>query len=140
MGNGFSKLSTIQPHQHVFSEPTLNSFAALGCPFHSVVRKYLQSVLLENGPYPEILENNLALQSKCLLRQSDVQMCLPMKIPNYTDFYVGMNHAYNVGQLFRGPDNALHPNYVHLPVGYHGRASSVAVSYTHLTLPTKRIV
>lgn len=138
--NGFSKLSIIQPHQKVFSEPTLNAFAALGRPIHRVVREYLQSVLLEDGPFPEVLQNNEQLRASALFPLKDCKMHLPMRINDYTDFYAGLNHAYNVGVLFRGPQNALQPNYKHLPVGYHGRASSVVVSGTPLRRPNGQIL
>lgn len=139
-GNGFSALSIIQPHQAVFSREYLNDFAALGRPIHQLVREYLQSVLLENGPFPDVLEKNFELRRKALLPRTDCTMHLPMQIGDYTDFYAGLNHAYNVGVLFRGPDNALQPNYKHLPVGYHGRASSVVVSGTPLRRPNGQIL
>ncbi|PPJ53424.1 hypothetical protein CBER1_01008 [Cercospora berteroae] len=138
--NGFAKLSAIQPHQAVFSSPTLNAFAALGRPVHKVVREYIQSVLLKDGPFPEVLEQNEALQKQALLPLDQVQTHLPMQIGDYTDFYAGLNHAYNVGVLFRGAANALQPNYKHLPVGYHGRASSVVVSGTPIRRPTGQIL
>ena len=138
--NGFSALSIIQPHQKVFSERTLNSFAALGRPIHRVVREYLQSLLLEDGPFQYILQNDKGLQELTLIPMSDCKMHLPMFIGDYTDFYAGLNHAYNVGVLFRGPDNALQPNYKHLPVGYHGRASSIVVSGTPLRRPNGQIL
>ena len=59
---------------------------------------------------------------------SDVQMLLPVEIGDYTDFYSSIEHARNVGMMFRDPENALMPNWKHLPVGYHGRSSSIAVS------------
>lgn len=133
--NGFSALSTIQPHQAVFSEPSLNAFAALGRPVHSVVRKYIQSVFSEDTPYPDVLKNNAALQKQALFPLKEVQNHLPFKIGDYTDFFVGMNHAYNCGVMFRGPANALNPNYKHLPVGYHGRASSIVPSGTPIRRP-----
>lgn len=133
--NGFSALSTIQPHQAVFSEPSLNAFAALGRPIHSVVRKYIQSVFAEDTPYPDVLKNNSALQKQALLPLKDVQKLLPLKIGDYTDFFVGMNHAYNCGVMFRGAANALNPNYKYLPVGYHGRASSIVPSGTPIHRP-----
>lgn len=138
--NGFSALSTIQPHQAVFSQPTLNAFAALGRPIHSVVRKYVQSVFSEDTPYPEVLKTNASLQKEALFSLKEVQTHLPFKIGDYTDFYAGLNHAYNVGVLFRGPSNALQPNYKHLPVGYHGRASSVVVSGTPIRRPNGQIL
>ena len=138
--NGFSALSTIQPHQAVFSQPTLNAFAALGRPIHSVVRKYIQSVFAEDTPYPEVLKTNPSLQKQAIYPLKEVQTHLPFKIGDYTDFYAGLNHAYNVGVLFRGPANALQPNYKHLPVGYHGRASSVVVSGTPIRRPNGQIL
>jgi fumarylacetoacetase len=138
--NGFSGLSTIQPHQAVFSQPSLNAFAALGRPLHSVVRKYIQSVFSESTPYPDVLQNNSALQKQVLLPLSQVKKHLPFKIGDYTDFFAGMNHAYNCGVIFRGPQNALQPNYKHLPVAYHGRASSVVPSGTSIRRPNGQIL
>ncbi|KAF2463186.1 Fumarylacetoacetase [Lindgomyces ingoldianus] len=138
--NGFSALSTIQPHQDVFSQPSLNAFAVLGRPVHSIVRKYLQSVLAEDTPYPDVLKTNSTLRRQALIPLKDVKTHLPFKIGDYTDFYAGLNHAYNVGVLFRGPSNALQPNYKHLPVGYHGRASSVVVSGTPIRRPNGQIL
>ncbi|KAF2748125.1 Fumarylacetoacetase [Sporormia fimetaria CBS 119925] len=139
-GNGFSALSTIQPSQSVFSQPTLNAFAALGRPVHSAVRKYIQSIFREDTPHPDVLKNNTELQQKALVALKDVRMHLPMQIGDYTDFYAGMNHAYNCGCLFRDPKNALQPNYKHMPVGYHGRASSVVVSGTPVRRPNGQIL
>lgn len=119
----------------VFSKPTLNDFAALGRPVHRSVRQYLQDVFAENTSVAQVLKSNSALQEKALIRRDQVTMHLPFQIGDYTDFYAGKNHAFNVGCLFRGPDNALQPNYTHLPVGYHGRASSLVVSGTPITRP-----
>ncbi|KAF2657506.1 Fumarylacetoacetase [Lophiostoma macrostomum CBS 122681] len=138
--NGFAALSTIQPHQAVFSQPSLNAFAALGRPIHSVVRTYIQSVFAEDTPYPDVLKNNSTLQKQALLPLKDVTTHLPMKIGDYTDFFAGMRHAFNAGCLFRGPENALQPNYKHIPVGYHGRASSVVVSGTPIRRPNGQIL
>ncbi|GAB7363928.1 hypothetical protein MBLNU230_g4490t1 [Neophaeotheca triangularis] len=138
--NGFSALSIIQPHQSVFSQGYLNDFAALGRPMHQLVREYIQSVFVENGPFPDVLERNSGLRDKALIPRVECTMHLPMRIGDYTDFYAGLNHAYNVGVLFRGPQNALQPNYKHLPVGYHGRASSVVVSGTPLRRPNGQIL
>ncbi|OMP88351.1 Fumarylacetoacetase [Diplodia seriata] len=138
--NGFSALSTIQPHQHVFSEPTLNSFAALGRPIHSVVRKYIQDIFLDDTPHGSVLKDNKSLQQAALVPFKEVKTHLPFQIGDYTDFYAGLNHAFNVGVLFRGASNALQPNYKHLPVGYHGRASSVVVSGTPIVRPSGQIL
>merc|ERR1711939_417885 len=124
----------------VFSKPTLNDFAALGRPVHRSVRTFLQDVFAEHTKYPQVLMNNESLRKSAILRRDQVQMHLPMQIGDYTDFYAGKNHAFNVGCLFRGPDNALQPNYTHLPVGYHGRASSVVVSGTPITRPNGQIL
>jgi len=67
--------------------------------------------------------------------ETEPQMVLPCFIRDYTDFYSSKNHAHNIGVMFRGIDNALQPNYLHLPVGYHGRASSIVKSGTEITRP-----
>jgi fumarylacetoacetase len=139
-GNGFAACSIIQPHQSVFSESTLNAFAALGQPVHSVVRKYIQSVFSDETPYPNVLKSNATLQQRVLVPLKDARTHLPMQIGDYTDFYAGRNHAFNVGMMFRGKENALQPNYNHLPVGYHGRASSVVVSGTPIRRPQGQIL
>jgi fumarylacetoacetase len=137
---GFSSLPSIQSHLSVFSQTTLNDFAALGQSNHRSVRKYLQSILADDTKHPDVLKSNKAFQDKVLYPLSSVQVHLPMKIGDYTDFYAGLNHAFNVGVLFRGADNALQPNYKHLPVGYHGRASSVVVSGTPIRRPCGQIL
>ncbi|KAL4978646.1 Fumarylacetoacetase [Aspergillus desertorum] len=137
---GFSQLPAIQPHLNVFSQPTLNAFAALGRPVHRQVREYIQKVFSTETPFPQILKDNATLQREALVPLSEVTNHLPMQIGDYTDFYAGLNHAYNVGVLFRGPDNALQPNYMHLPVAYHGRASSVVPSGTPLHRPQGQIL
>jgi fumarylacetoacetase len=83
-GNGFSKLSTIQPHQAVFSQSTLNAFAALGRPIHRVVREYIQSVLLVNGPFQDVLQTNEQLQKVALVPLDQCKMHMPMQIGDYT--------------------------------------------------------
>ncbi|KAF7719653.1 Fumarylacetoacetase [Penicillium ucsense] len=137
---GFSPLSAIQQHLDVFHQPTLNAFAALGRPVHRQVREYLQNVFRAETQYPQVLKDNAELQKSALVPLSEVTNHVPMQIGDYTDFYAGLNHAYNVGVLFRGPDNALQPNYKHLPVAYHGRASSVVPSGTDLHRPNGQIL
>ncbi|KAH8808469.1 hypothetical protein F5884DRAFT_792337 [Xylogone sp. PMI_703] len=139
-GNGFSKLSSISSHLDVFSQPTLNAFAALGRPLHREVRAYLQDILSASTSHPELLKDNAELQKTALIAKSDFKTHLPMQIGDYTDFYAGINHATNVGVMFRGPANALQPNYKHLPVGYHGRASSIVVSGTPIVRPNGQIL
>jgi fumarylacetoacetase len=81
------------------------------------------------------MRDNSLLRERALIPQSDVVMLPPCIIPNYTDFYSSREHATNVGIMLRGADNALMPNWLHLPVAYHGRASSVVVSGTDIHRP-----
>lgn len=134
--NGFSSIGISSfDAKKVFSEPVLNDFAALGPSVHHHVRSYLRTLFLHNSPLSAHLQENPSLQKRCLFRMETVKNHLPMRIGDYTDFYAGVNHAYNVGVLFRGADKALQPNYTHLPVGYHGRASSVVISGTSVRRP-----
>lgn len=139
LGNGFSHLLKFQPQLSVFTHPSLchslNAFAALGPHMCGTVRAYLQEVLTAGGKFSDVLENHHALQALVLRPRDTVEMCLPFQIGDYTDFYAGRVHAFNVGCLFRGPENALQKNYEQLPVGYHGRASSVVVSGTPVRRP-----
>ncbi|KAI5290718.1 hypothetical protein KEM52_000376 [Ascosphaera acerosa] len=132
---GFAELPEIERHLSVFQQPTLNEFAALGRPLHRKVRAYLQDVLRDGTPYPQLLKDDEHMRAQCLIPLRDVTTHLPMSIGDYTDFYVGINHAYRCGCLFRDPNNALSPNYKHMPVAYHGRASSVIVSGTPIRRP-----
>ncbi|KAI1120255.1 hypothetical protein F5Y10DRAFT_258760 [Nemania abortiva] len=126
--------------EKVFSEPDLNAFAALGRGVHRNVRRAIQQLLSAETTYPEALRDNNELRQKALLPQRSVKMHLPMRIGDYTDFYAGYHHAYAVGSMFRGPQHALQPNYTHLPVGYHGRASSIVVSGTPIRRPNGQIL
>ncbi|KAB8262757.1 hypothetical protein BDV32DRAFT_120021 [Aspergillus pseudonomiae] len=137
---GFAQLPDFQPHLNVFSQPTLNAFAALGRPVHRQVREYIQNVFRADTPFPQVLKDNASLQKEALLPLSEVTNHVPMQIGDYTDFYAGLNHAYNVGVLFRGPENALQPNYKHLPVAYHSRTSSVVTSGTPIHRPNGQIL
>ncbi|PGH13307.1 fumarylacetoacetase [Helicocarpus griseus UAMH5409] len=139
-GGGFSQLPSFQEHIDVFAQQTLNDFASLGRPVHRQVREYLQAIFKEDTPYPTLLKSNEDLKKSALVPRKEAINHVPMRIGDYTDFYSGLNHAYNVGVLFRGPDNALQPNYKHLPVGYHGRASSVIVSGQPVRRPNGQIL
>ena len=138
--NGFISSGVPGKDLYVFYEPNLNAFAALGRSKHRAIREYLQEILSKNTKYGDRLKDNKEVQGRVLVPLEHVRMHLPMAIGDYTDFYAGKNHAYNVGVLFRGPSNALQPNYMHLPVGYHGRASSVVVSGTPITRPNGQIL
>ncbi|KAK7898029.1 hypothetical protein LTR67_004661 [Exophiala xenobiotica] len=137
---GFSQLAGVRDHIEVFDQPNLNALATLGRRVSGAVRRYMQEVLMEDTPYPHLLKNNRALQTQCLVLLSQVQMHLPFNIGDFSDFYGGMNHAYNAGALFRGQNGALLPNYLHLPMAYHGRSSSIFVSGTPVRRPWGQIV
>ncbi|KAJ2517772.1 hypothetical protein H4217_003751 [Coemansia sp. RSA 1939] len=120
----------------VFSRPYLNDYMALGRPIWQEVRRALLDFLTntDNGVRRQLSDNG-TLSSGVLVPMASVEMHLPARIGDYTDFYASREHATNVGAMFRGKDNALMPNWTHLPVGYHGRASSVVVSGTPLHRP-----
>lgn len=132
--------ATTRSHFDIFSSPNLNGFAALGRPVTSAVRRHVQTLLAQGTPYPKLLKENETIQRKVLIPLADVTMHIPFAIGDYTDFYVGLHHAMNCGRLMRGPGQELQPNYKHLPVGYHGRASSVVVSGTPITRPSGQIL
>ncbi|XP_076457121.1 fumarylacetoacetase-like [Babylonia areolata] len=119
--------------KHVFDQPTLNAFMALGRPAWQEARTTLQRILSASEP---VLRDNADLRARAFVPQASATMHLPAKIGDYTDFYSSKNHAFNVGTMFRGSENALMPNWTHLPVGYHGRASSVVVSGTPIRRPS----
>lgn len=102
------------------SGPTLNAFLALGAGPRRALRQRLSAILVEGSAARDQAE-------RCLHRAADCAMHLPAAIGDYTDFYVGIHHATNVGKLFR-PDNPLLPNYKWVPIGYHGRASTIVPS------------
>src|SRR5262249_56748842 len=81
------------------------------------------------------LRDNIKLRDRALVPMAEVEMLLPAHIGDYTDFYSSREHATNVGIMLRGPENALMPNWLYLPVAYHGRASSIGVSGTDLHRP-----
>lgn len=109
---------------NVFNQSTLNQFIGLGRKKTGEVRK--QIIELFSLHNDKIQNSNH--QKNCLIPIQSVEMLLPVQIPNYTDFYSSVEHATNVGTMFRDPDKALLPNWKHLPVGYHGRPSSIVVS------------
>lgn len=115
----------------VFSSPYLNDFIALGKEKTRAVRWRLSQILDQDLDEWDASE----LADFFLQRQSEVQMLMPVRVSDYTDFYSSKEHATNVGSMFRDPDNALLPNWLHLPVAYHGRASSIVVSGTPIHRP-----
>ena len=118
-------------NDNVFEAYTLNEFIELGKPVTSAVRLKIQELLDENSK----LANDEKTIEECFYDLDNVKMMMPVHVPNYTDFYSSIEHATNVGKMFRDPANALLPNWKHLPVGYHGRASSIVVSGTEIIRP-----
>jgi fumarylacetoacetase len=114
----------------VFTQPVLNEFIALGKPVHRAIRQRLN----------ELLDNDAKafadVHDQVFIHELRVQMHLPIRIGDYTDFYAGIHHAENVGRMFRPAAPPLLPNYKHLPVAYHGRASSIVVSGTPIRRPS----
>ncbi|WP_263602475.1 fumarylacetoacetase [Chryseobacterium sp. PET-29] len=116
---------------NVFEAYTLNEFIELGKPITNAVRLKIQELLKEDS----ILSKDEKTIEEAFYDLDKVKMMMPVHIPNYTDFYSSIEHATNVGKMFRDPANALLPNWKHLPVGYHGRASSIVVSGTEINRP-----
>ncbi len=116
---------------NIFEAYTLNEFIELGKPVTNTVRKKIQELLQEDS----ILSKDEKTIEDAFYDLDQVKMMMPVHIPNYTDFYSSIEHATNVGKMFRDPANALLPNWKHLPVGYHGRASSIVVSGTEINRP-----
>lgn len=136
VNSGFAALQNFTPeHAKLFSQSTLNHFAATGQVFHRYIREYLQNVFALNTTVPQVLKDSNTAREAALFHKKDVKVYIPMKIAGYTDFFAGRNHAYNCGCIFRDSQKALQPNYLHLPVGYSSRASSVVVSGTPIRRP-----
>ncbi len=113
-----------------FADASLNRFMAAG---REVWREIRQRLMRLAG------EEHASLTREALIPVNEVQMHLPVEIGDYTDFYASREHATNVGIMFRGKENALMPNWLHLPVGYHGRASSVVLSGTDVIRPRGQV-
>lgn len=122
----------IDEEYDAFFASSLNDLIALGKEFTSKLRNKISELFNSDN---EIIRDDNELKSKILFKQEDVKMHMPVEVGDYTDFYSSIEHATNVGTMFRDPDNALFPNWRHLPVGYHGRASSIVVSGTDIHRP-----
>ncbi|UUX51175.1 fumarylacetoacetase [Nisaea acidiphila] len=114
----------------VFSAPELNPFMERGPKIWAAVRARLTDLLRESGDGAVRQK-----EGRYLHPLAAVTLYLPFRVSEYTDFYAGKQHAFNVGTMFRGPENALPPNWLHIPIGYNGRASSVVVSGTDFHRP-----
>ncbi|WP_317930581.1 fumarylacetoacetase [Halioxenophilus sp. WMMB6] len=117
---GLDQQGLVQQALAAAAQPTLNQFMAMGQTACSALRQVLSRALAEAAPDQDAVAG-------CLVPQSEAEYSLPCDIGDYTDFYTSLHHASNVGSLFR-PDNPLLPNYKWVPIGYHGRASSIGVS------------
>jgi fumarylacetoacetase len=114
----------------IFNQKYLNDFFALRKLKVREVRERLSELLRADND-----EMNKAAREIALIPMEEVQMLMPVKVQNYSDFYSSEEHATNVGSMFRDPKNALLPNWKHIPVGYHGRASSIVVTDTPIYRP-----
>lgn len=115
----------------IFLSEALNDLIALGKTQTKKIRERVQELLLADN---EKLRDH-SIRGKVMVNRKEAEMLLPVKIGDYTDFYSSMEHATNVGKMFRDPENALLPNWKHLPVGYHGRASSIIPSGVNIHRP-----
>lgn len=129
-GDGY--LTGLGVNEAVLAAPVLNPLLKLGKPVTVALRTRVQRLLASDNP---ALRDRSELHASCLVPVADVTMHLPVEVGDYTDFYSSEDHARNVGKMFRDPDNALLPNWKHMPVGYHGRASSIVVSGTPIRRP-----
>ncbi|EEB70753.1 fumarylacetoacetase [Rhodobacteraceae bacterium R_SAG1] len=112
----------------LFDVPYWNDLMEQGPAVWTALRERLTSLLAEGAAEQDKVE-------PLLVPASTAELHMPFAVSEYTDFYAGKNHAFNVGTMFRGPENALPPNWLHIPIGYNGRASSVVVSGTDVRRP-----
>jgi fumarylacetoacetase len=128
----FGYFDALNIDKKVFSRSTLNSFIATGQANWRKVRERVSELLDLNT---KTLQSQEAAKKSCLIPMSEATMLMPVSVPDYTDFYSSIDHATNMGKMFRDPENALLPNWKHIPVGYHGRASSICVTGTSFHRP-----
>lgn len=116
----------------IFLQDTLNDFIADGRQTWRAVRNRVAEIFDVNN---DVLNANPKHKDIVLFRLDEIEMQLPVQVGDYTDFYASKEHATNVGTMFRGKDNALMPNWLHLPVGYHGRSSSIITTEIPIRRP-----
>ncbi len=121
-------LIQMQDEEEVFFFGDWTEFMALGPEAWAAFRATITGMLAENAPDAEAL-------AAYMLPQVGTRMLMPFAVSEYTDFYASKHHAGNVGTMFRGPENALPPNWLSMPIGYNGRASSIVVSGTDVRRP-----
>lgn len=125
-------LIDLAPAWDVFAQPSLNAFMALGPKVWSRTRARISELLRHDNPQ---LRDNKILRQRALAPMAEAALHLPITVAGYTDFYSSKEHATNVGVMFRGKDNALQPNWLHMPIAYNGRVSTVVVSGTKVRRP-----
>ena len=121
----------------MFMQDTLNDFISDGKKTWRLVRNRLAQIFDENNPK---LRDNAKHRDVVIFEMADVEMLLPVQIGDYTDFYSSKEHATNVGKMFRDPENALLPNWLHIPVGYHGRSSTIVPSGVPVRRPNGQTI
>ncbi len=125
-------LSGLELPDDIFLQDTLNDFITLGRPACRAVRNRIAELFDANNKELQGKEDHL---KEILFDADSVQMLMPVFIQDYTDFYSSREHAENVGIMFRGKENALMPNWLHMPIGYHGRSSSIIISGENIHRP-----
>jgi len=120
-------------NNNVFENNFLNDFINLGKNTTNKVREIIQQQLTDES-------SKIKMSSVVIIPMNEVEMHLPVKVGDYTDFYSSIEHATNIGSMFRDPSNPLLPNWRHLPVGYHGRASSIIVSGIDIFRPKGQVI
>ena len=130
--NKLGYLKNLNIDNSILTNQYLNDLISLGKPTTSALRQRVSDLLTDTNTE---LRDNKEARGKVLQYISNVQLLMPVRVGDYTDFYSSIDHATNVGTMFRDPANALLPNWKHLPVGYHGRASSIIISGTNFHRP-----
>ena len=121
---GFFAATRFAP-ENVFRSQSLNAFMGAGKSVCSEVRHWITSLLSADNP---TLREDQAMRGRLFVHRDAVRMRLPVRIGDFTDFYASKDHASNLGSMFRDPASPLTPNWLHMPIGYHGRSSSILIS------------
>jgi fumarylacetoacetase len=125
-------LVDVSPAYGVFARSSINAFMALGPAVWSKTRTRISDLLRHDNPQ---LRDNKELRTRAMIPMVEVKLHLPIAVSGFTDFYSSKEHATNVGVMFRGKDNALQPNWLYMPIGYNGRASTLVISGTKVRRP-----
>ena len=131
--NELDIFKNLKINNNVFENNFLNDFINLGKNTTNKVREIIQQQLTDES-------SKIKMSSVVIIPMNEVEMHLPVKVGDYTDFYSSIEHATNIGSMFRDPSNPLLPNWRHLPVGYHGRASSIIVSGIDIFRPQGQVM